>query len=525
MTETKNSTKKNKAMHKKVLAVFLPVIAVGAVAYHMVSTQELLLSTTGHLSVHLFFILSLVMLGSLTKSTRLWPLVLLLYVVAMVGVLYMLVNRAELELRYGFPETIDIVIGVILVVAVLESCRRSMGVAIPILAVVFIFYGLFGHYLPDVIRSYRAGFSLLFYQMALDGIYGTLLGISANYVFLFVVFGGVLEAAGISRLFQEIGAVVGRVTRSGPAMVAVVGSSLVGSVTMSPSANIAITGSYSIPLMKSAGYKPHQAAAIEGAASTGGQIMPPVMSSVAFIMSSITGIPYIRVIGAALVPAILYFISTGVYAHLQALKLDLKPIPGTVRWRELILESRLLLVPIAVIVVLLVMRFTPTYTVFWGIIAIILMGLVRPKTRPSFRQWINGFTSGATTGAQVGISLASLGVVVKIVTMTGLAQRLPGVVEILSGGNMLAALGLIALVTLILGCGVPTPAAYIIVAMTTAPVLIQLFSLSLLQAHYFVFYYAVIAMLTPPVAPAAFVSSAIGLKNSSCIMLMPSSLK
>lgn len=509
MIEPENTTKEKKALPKKVLEVSLTIIAVGSVVYHMVSTQELLLSTTGHLSVHLFFIISLVLLGSLTRNTRLWPLVLLLYAAAIAGVLYMLINRAELELRYGFPETIDVVVGVILVFAVLESCRRSMGLAVPILASLFILYGLYGHFLPDVIRSYKTGFTLLFYQLALDGIYGTLLSISANYVFLFVVFGGVLQAAGISRLFEEIGALVGRVSRSGPAMVAVVGSGLIGSVTMSPSANIAITGSYSIPLMKTAGYKPHQAAAIEGAASTGGQIMPPVMSSVAFIMSSITGIPYIRIIGAALIPAILYFVSTGVYAHLQALKLDLKPLRGEVNWRELILESRLLLVPIAVIVWLLVHRFTPTFTVFWGIIAIVVMGSVRPKTRPSLREWLAGFTYGATTGAQVGISLAALGAVVKVVTMTGLAQRLPGIVETLSAGNMLVALGLIALVTLILGCGVPTPAAYLIVAMTTAPVLIQSYHLSLLQAHYFVFYYAVIAMLTPPVAPAAFVSSAL----------------
>jgi len=200
-----------------------------------------------------------------------WPVVLLLFAAALASVFYMLTNRAELELRYGFPETTDVVIGVILVIAVLESCRRSMGLSIPILATVFILYGLFGHYLPDAVRSYESGFEILFYQLALDGIYGTLLSISANYVFLFVVFGGVLQAAGISGLFEEIGTLVGRTSTSGPAMVAVVGSSIIGSVTMSPSANIAITGSYSIPMMKNAGYKPHQAAAIEGAASTGGQ--------------------------------------------------------------------------------------------------------------------------------------------------------------------------------------------------------------------------------------------------------------
>ncbi|MDP2644219.1 MAG: TRAP transporter fused permease subunit, partial [Desulfobacterales bacterium] len=509
MTETKNSPAKKETLPEKVLGISLAVIALGAVAYHMISTQELLLSTTGHLSIHLFFILSLVMLGSLRTNTTLWPLVLLLFAAALASVYYMLTNRAELEFRYGFPETTDVFVGVLLIIAVLESCRRSMGMSIPILACLAILYGLFGYHLPAAVRSYQTGFTLLFYQLALDGIYGSLLSLSANYVFLFVVFGGTLQAAGISRLFEEIGILVGRASRSGPAMVAVVGSAIIGSVTMSPSANIAITGSYSIPLMKTAGYRPHQAAAIEGAASTGGQIMPPVMSSVAFIMSSITGIPYVRIIGAALIPAILYFISTGVYAHLQALKLGLKPLRGEVNWRELLLESRLLIVPIAVIAGLLVLRFTPTFTVFWAILSVIAMGLLRPGTRPSWRDWVKGFTSGATTGAQVGISLAALGVVVQIVSMTGLAQRLPGIVELFSGGNLILALGLIAAVTLVLGCGVPTPAAYLIVAMTTAPILIQNFHLSLLQAHYFVFYYAVIAMLTPPVAPAAFVASAL----------------
>jgi len=412
-------------------------------------------------------------------------------------------------MRYGFPTMLGVVMGIIIIVAVLEICRKSLGIAIPILAIIFILYGLFGHYLPGIIRSYQNDWDIFFYQVSLEGVYGSMLAISADYIFLFVVFGGGLQAAGISRLFREVGILVGRSIKSGPAMVAVVGSSLIGSVTMSPSANTAICGSYTIPLMKKSGYKPHQAAAIEAAASTGGQIMPPVMSSVAFIMASITGIPYARIAAAGLIPAILFYVSIGGYAHLQALKMGVKPLPGDVNWRELALESRLFLVPIVIIVVLLIMRFTPMYTIFWAIIASVVMGLIRPSTRPSLKQWIDGFTDGAVLGANVGISLAAIGIVVKVITMTGLATRLPGVVEAVSGGNIYVLLALIAFVTLFLGCGIPTPAAYIIVAMTTAPVLVQVFGLSPLQSHYFVFYFAVMAFVTPPVAQAAFVAAAL----------------
>ncbi len=496
-------------MSKKALAISLATISLAAIAYHMISTQYLVVGSAAHRDIHLFFLLSLVLLASLREKTKLWPVVLIIYAAGLVAVGYMLFYTEELELRYGLPTVTDAIIGGILVVVVIEACRRAMGLAIPILCVLFIAYALFGHYLPPLIRSYKVDFDVVSYQLAVEGVSGTLLGISANYVFLFVVFGGILQAAGISRLFREIGILVGRAIKSGPAMIAVVGSAMIGSVTMSPTANIAITGSYTIPLMKRSGYQPHQAGAIEAAASTGGQIMPPVMGTAAFLMASITGISYVRVLGAALVPAILYFLSVGIYAHLQALRLGIKAIPGQVNWRELVLESRLLLIPVGIIAGLLMMRFTPMYTIFWAVIAVIVMGLIRPKTRPSLRQWIDGFTDGATTGARVGISLAALGIVVKVVGATGLAQRLPGIVDTLSGGNFLIALALIAFVTLILGCGMPTPAAYLIVAVTTAPVLVQLFGLSLLQAHYFVFYYAVIAMLTPPVAPAAFVSSAL----------------
>ncbi|MFQ5826969.1 MAG: TRAP transporter permease, partial [Dehalococcoidia bacterium] len=496
-------------MPQKILTAALATIALGAVAYHMTTTQYLLVSTTAHKSLHLAFILSLVLLGSLRKSTKLWPATLLLYAAGLVGVGYMLLFEAELEERYGFPTLEDLAVGVVLIVVVLEATRRGMGLAIPILAMFFIGYASFGHYLPPVIRAYDTDFDQLFHVLTTDGIYGTLLGISANYIFLFVVFGGLLQALGISRLFREIGILVGRAIKSGPAMMAVVGSGLIGSVTMSPSANIAITGSYTIPLMKSAGYKPHQAAAIEAAASTGGQIMPPIMSTAAFLMASMTGIAYVRVIAAGFVPALLYFFAVGIYAHLQALKLGIVSVRERINWRELLLESRLFLVPVGVIVSLLVLGFTPMYTVFWAMIALIVMGLIRGSTRPSFRQWVDGFINGAVMGAQIGLSLAALGIVVKVVTITGLGIRLPGIVETLSGGNFLPAMGLIALVTLILGTGVPTPAAYILVALITAPVVIEVFGLSLLQAHYFVFYFAVMSMLTPPVAPAAFVSSAL----------------
>lgn len=480
------------------------------VIYHLVSSQYVIVGPIEHQNVHLGFSLLLVFLVSLKKDERYYrPITLGFFVLALIAVGYIQVFYVDLENRMEFPTNLDLLIGAILLIVVLEATRRSLGFLLSAVALFFIAYAILGEYLPRPFKIYPFSPTQVIYELStgFTGIYGIVLSVSANYVFLFVLLGGILTISGSPRFFRELGIIVARTLKGGPAMTAVVGSSLVGSVTGAPSANIALTGSFTIPLMKQAGYRPEQAGAIEAAASTGGQIMPPVMSAAAFIMAGITGIPYVRVMLAALLPAILYYVSIALYVQLQAMKMDLRPLSGEGgNYREILLSAPNFLVPLLVIISLFMTGYSPKYVGFWGVVVSFVLAFFRKETRPTLTQCVEGFTSGAVMGAAIGVSCACIGVMVKVLTMTGLGVKLPAIVEAWSGGSLFLALLMVMIASLILGCGVPTAPAYIMVAIVGAPVLLKL-GLTMLQAHFFVFYFAVMSMLTPPVAPAAVVAS------------------
>ena len=498
----------DRAPSLRAIDIIVTIFALAMAAYHMVSTQYLLFGPVEHQNVHLGFALVLVYLGSLKRTGKYWPLTMGLLLCSLIPVLYVQFFYIDLEMRMDFPTQWDLVVGIFLLVAVLEGTRRALGMVLTLVALFFISYALLGHLFPRPFGISHISVSRLIYELStgFTGVYGVVLAISANYIFLFVLLGGVMNAAGGPHFFREGGTIVGRMMKGGPAMTAVVGSSLVGSVTGATSANIAITGSFTIPLMKQAGYRPEQAAAIEAAASTGGQLMPPVMSAAAFLMAGITGIPYTRIMLAALIPAILYYLSVGLYVQLQAGKMNLQPFGEKPNPREMLLSAPSFIIPLGVIIVLFIKDFSPMFVGFWAVVTSFVIGLLRKKTRPSLRRWIEAFTRGATTGATIAVSCACIGIMVKVLTMTGLGMRLPGIVEAWSAGNLFLALLMVMVASIILGCGVPTAPAYIMVAIVGAPVLIKM-GLSVLQAHFFVFYYAVMSMLTPPVAPAAVVAS------------------
>jgi TRAP transporter 4TM/12TM fusion protein len=260
--------------------------------------------------------------------------------------------------------------------------------------------------------------------------------------------------------------------------------------------------------MKKVGYKPHQAAAIEATASTGGQIMPPVMGATAFIMSGVTGLPYIDICVAAAVPAFLYYLSAGLYTHFQAGKLNVSYIEEDVDIRELWLTAPLFLLPLISLVSLMVVGYTPVYAVTWSLFLLVALSLVRKKTRPSLKQWVDGIKKGAVTGAEIGVSCGLVGAIVATSSMTGLVIKLPAAIEAWSGGVLLYGLVITACVSIILGCGVTIAATYILVAMMAAPALMSM-GLTTMQAHLFAFYFAVISFVTPPVALGALFASRI----------------
>ncbi len=489
-------------------------MVVSGVIYHMVNVVYPLQSSTEHLNTHLAFAFLLVFLSALRKNRKQWPVLVTLILLSIAVTVYVKIFYWELEASFGMLTTTDLVVGVVLIILVLEACRQAMGWVIPIVTLVFLAYAFFGSYLPagpfhiakiDPIEIV----SMLTLQFGGTGIYGILLEVSAYFIFLFTVMGGIMQVTGAPNFFRNLGIMVGSKLQGGPALMAVTGSALMGMVTGVATANIIVTGSFTIPLMKRVGYAPQEAAAIEAVASNGGQIMPPVMGATAFVMSVMTGIKYVTIMVAGFIPAVLYFLSVGLYVQLLAMKKKIVPMTTLgekADIKQMLLSLPAFVVPLVVIIYLFLQGFSAMYVAFWGVVTSMLMAFIKPGKRLTWSEWLDGMTSGIMAGATIAITIAPMGIIVAILTVTGLGVKLPGIVEALSGGNLGIALILVMLVSLVLGMGVPTTPAYILVAIVAAPVLVKM-GVGLLPAHFFVFYFAVMSLLTPPVAPAAIISS------------------
>ncbi len=496
---------------EKFIKVTVTVVALAMVAYHLVFVHTMIQGQARHLITHMGFSLLLVFLTAVPKSKikverfALYVLVLL----ALAAALYLYILYPELKIRTWFNTPLDVAVGVTVMVLCLEAARRSFGLLVPIMAVVVVLYPFLGHHLPEPFYSTVYSVKRTLSNLSLTfrtGLYDAALSASANYIFLFVVFGGILQSVGATRFFLQLAKVLGSKFKGGPGMVAVVSSAGVGSITGSVVANMTITGSFTIPMMKQVGYKPVQAGAIEAAASNGGQILPPVMGITAFAMAGVTGIPYIKICAMALLPALLYFFNAGTYVQLQAVKQDIAFADEKVDLRELLLTAPIILVPFALIVVLFIMGYSVMFVAFWAIVTIVAASLVRKKTRPSFGAIIEGFVNGAVLGAQIGTVTASVGLILTTFTMSGLGLKLAGGVEELSGGNFHLTLVIIAAMCVLMGMAGISIAAYLIVAMFAAPALMQT-GMPFEHAHFFVLFPALFAYITPPVAFLAIIAS------------------
>ncbi len=503
---------------QKISGVALIVVALMMAFYHLASTQYIIVDSILHKVLHVGFALVIILLGGVqaSKGKMSWllaPLVLASIVVTV----YLFVYYDDIKGRLIAPPNPDIVIGLIIIVVMFITTTMAFGKTLPIVVLVLLVYTIFGQYLPEPFTSPELSLRdqlIPYLSTGLGtswGIYGEVVAISANYIFLLVLFGSVLDAAGGTRFIMGVGNLAGAKLRSGPAAVAVVGSSILGMVTGSTAANITITGSFTIPMMKKVGYKPEQAAAIELAASNGGQIMPPIMGAAAFVMAGFTGIPYVRIALAAIIPAILYYVVVMMYAQFQAAKMHISQAQIKVDKRELLLDAPMFIIPFAVLTVLMLQGRSLMNLAFWAIVASLATGLIRKKTRPSLGTLIKGFTRGAKSGSEIAVSTALIGIIVTCFSVTGLGMKLPMVVETLSGGSLPVALAIIMVITLILSAGVPTVVAYLLVAVIAVPVVIRM-GVPLLEAHFFAMYYAAFAHLTPPVAIGAIVAA--GLANA-----------
>lgn len=424
---------------------------------------------------------------------------------------YILMNYEVLVRRGGMPTTLDMVMGIVTILLVLEVTRRSIGPELPIIAIIFIAYAFLGPYLPGGLghRGYSLTRVVNQMYMTTEGIFGTPLGVSSTFVFMFILFGSFLEVTGVGQFFIDMAFAAAGHKKGGPAKAAVLASGFMGSISGSSIANTVTTGAFTIPLMKKVGYHPNFAGAVEAAASTGGQILPPVMGAAAFIMSEFTNIPYIRIVVSAVVPALLYYLGVTIMVHLQASKQGLKGIPKNELpdFKETFKMGFHLLIPL-IAVVLFLIRYSPLRAAFNSILVALFVCLLRKHTRIKPQAILHALEDGAKKAIGVASACACAGIIVGIVTLTGLGLTFANMIVSLAGGMLLPTLFLTMIASIILGMGLPTTAKYIVLATMAAPALVQL-GVPLIAAHLFILYFGVIADVTPPVALAAYAGAGI----------------
>jgi len=496
----------------RLLDSFIITLALAMVLYHLIATQIYIFPADQHQAIHLGFALTLVFLSTLRtiKQRELWPVILVLILGGITVCSYVLARTDYLQMSAGFlRQPIDWVIGILLVIVVLEAARQSWGWILVAITIGFIIYFFYGHLLPEPFKhaTFQTSYVISKLGLGLEGVF-MFLGVSADYIFLFVVFGGLMGVLGMIGFFKEIGKPIGRVLAGGPAQLAVVSSATVGMVSGSAVTNVALTGSFTIPWMKRMGYKPEQAGAVEAVASSGGQVTPPIMGSVAFVMASLLGIPYVTICIAAIIPCMLYYLSAALGIQVMAYKNKISPLTEKMDWGEVIRIGPLFVVPIGVIIVLLLMRFSPPYAAFYAVLAAAIVPALRKETRIPLSKYVKGFVDGAIGGAKIAVAVALIGMLTQSILTTGLGVKIAYVVELLSGGQLWLSLIITALVLFFLGMGVPTLPAYMLVAIVVAPALVQM-GVPVLAAHFFAFWYAVFALITPPVAMAAMAGAAL----------------
>ena len=430
---------------------------------------------------------------------------------------YLAVVFDRLTVSGGRFETIDVVFSVLCLVLVLEAARRVTGLVLPILAVLFIVYDYYGRSMPGLFRhrGYDLDRIVTFMYESTEGIFSTAIGVSSTYIFLFILFGAILQKSGMGQFFNDIALALAGQARGGPAKVAVLASGFLGSINGSAIANVVTTGAFTIPMMKRVGYQRNFAGAVESAASVGGQIMPPIMGAAAFIMAETLGIPYTQIVLVAIIPAVLYYLGILIQVHLRATSQGLRGIsrenlPAVM---DVMKERGHLLLPL--LFLLYMLFFSGTTILFAAVTTIfvtIAAAMVRKSTRMSLLDIVHALRDGALTAVSVAVACACVGIIVGVATQTGFGVKLAGTIVTIGGGLLLPTLLMTAVACIILGMGLPSIPAYIIVATMAAPALVQL-DVAPLAAHLFVFYFGLFANITPPVALAAF--AAAGLSGGS----------
>nr|WP_289039518.1 TRAP transporter permease [uncultured Allobacillus sp.] len=416
--------------------------------------------------------------------------------------------------RGGIPNNMDIAVGIIAVLLVLEAARRVTGIILPIVALIFLAYPFFSHmdFLPMRLMTREFDLGDIFGQLYLktEGLYSTAIGASVNYIFLFILFGAFLNKSGLGQFFNDIAMALAGHRQGGPAKVAVVSSGFMGSINGAAVANVVSTGAFTIPLMKKIGYNKNFAGAVEASASVGGQVLPPIMGASAFIMAETTGVNYAVIALAALVPAVLYYLAVIMQVHYRAGKRDLRGIPKAdlPRVKEVMKERGHLLIPIAVLIGLLFNNMPVGHAAFWTIVSTVIVASFRKTTRMNINDIFEALSMGARQSLAVVIACAVVGIIIGVVSLTSFGTVMTSSIQSLGAGSLFFTLFFTMLASMILGMGLPSIPAYIITATMAAPALAE-FGIPVLIAHMFVFYFGIFANVTPPVALAAFAGAGV----------------
>lgn len=466
--------------------------------------------------LHLFFGLALVFLVFPIKGKKKKPIWLdVVAVLASVAVVaYPFLRHdwvtAERFSRITPMSILEIILAILAVILVLEGTRRIAGNGLVFVAAAFLVYPFVSPYLPGILKSAPVSWKDLldFLYLGTDGLFSTPIGISATDIALYIFFGSILVRSGGSELINNLAAALTGNSRGGPAKVAVVASSLMGTITGSGTANVATVGVVTIPMMKKAGYSPVFAAGVESVASTGGQIMPPIMGAAAFVMSAFSGIPYITICKYAILPAVLYYIGLFAAVHLQAVRYNLAPVKADITLKETMQKYGHMIIPVLALIGTLVAGFTPRLAAGIAVLTALVVNQFRGTSRLGLWGTLEALEDGAKGTLVIVMATAAAGLIVGVIDLTSVGQRLGAAFVELSGGNLLPALVLGMLLAILLGMGMPTTPAYIIQAATVIPALIYM-GLPPFVAHMFCFYFCCLSLITPPVAITAYAASAI----------------
>ena len=503
-------------MYKGVMAKIVSAIAITFSVFQLYTATFGVLDAQLQRAVHLGFGLALGYLLYPTRKSwsryKVHPFDVLLAVFGAATPAYIVMEYQHLVLRSGTVSGIDLVVGLLGILLVIEATRRIVGLPMVCVVLAFLIYAFAGPYMPGVLAHRGLTIEQLVGHLyfTTEGIFGIPLGVSSTFIFLFILFGAYLESTGLGKFFIDLANAIAGWASGGPAKVAVLSSGLMGTVSGSSVANVVGTGSLTIPMMKKLGYHKDFAGAVEAAASTGGQLMPPVMGAAAFLMAEFVGVPYIDIVKAAIVPAFLYFAGIWLGVHFEAKRGNLKGIPRNQlpKIGTILRERGHLALPLIVIVYLLVSGYTPMRAALVAIVLSILCSALRKSTRMKPIEIVRGLDRGARNVLSVLVACASAGIIIGVVTKTGVGLKLASGLLDLSGGLLLPTMFFTMITAIILGMGVPTTANYVITSTIAAPALVQM-GVPVLCAHMFVFYFGIIADVTPPVALAAFAGSGI----------------